>query len=123
MLSIHLHHLIFHGHHGIYSEEKLLGSEFEVNLTVKYYPQQIPLHHLEKTINYVSLFELVAEKMNEPVALLETFVTELALEILRKFKVAEEVSISIKKLHPPITNFEGSVGVSFEITRSDLMNK
>jgi dihydroneopterin aldolase len=123
MLSIHLHRLIFHAHHGLYAEEKLLGSAFEINLTVKYYPQEIPLHQLDKTIDYVALYDLVKIKMAQPVDLLETFVTDLSLEILRTFKVAEEVSVSIQKLHPPISEFEGSVGVSFEITRSDLLNQ
>jgi dihydroneopterin aldolase len=43
---------------------------------------------------------------------------DIAVQILTRFAMAEEVNISIKKLHPPIANFEGSAGVSFELKRS-----
>jgi len=54
--------------------------------------------------------------------LLETIATELALAIFERFDFIEEVKISIKKLTPPIVQFEGTVGVSFELKRADLMS-
>lgn len=123
MLSIHLNQLKFQAHHGLYDEEKKLGNEFEINVTVKYHPHEIPLVEIKKTIDYTSIYNLLKERVQQPVQLLETFATETALEILRQFKLAEEVSISIKKSHPPVINFEGTVAVSFSITRSELVNK
>ena len=123
MLSIHLQHLRFHANHGLYKEEKIIGNEFEVDVTVKYYPPQLPVIEIQKTIDYASIFQLIKERMDQPVDLLETFVSETALGILKKFKVAEEVFISIKKMHPPLINFEGNVAVSFEVKKSDLVKK
>ena len=123
MLSIHLQHLRFHANHGLYKEEKIIGNEFEVDVTVKYYPPQLPVNEIKQTIDYAAIFQLVKEKMDQPVDLLETFVSETALGILKQFKVAEEVFICIKKLHPPLINFEGNVAVSFEVKRSDLVKK
>ena len=123
MLSIHLQHLRFHANHGLYKEEKIIGNEFEVDVTVKYYPPQLPVIEIQKTIDYASIFQLIKERMDQPVDLLETFVSETALGILKKFKVAEEVFISIKKMHPPLINFEGNVVVSFEVKKSDLVKK
>ena len=40
MMTIHLHKLRFHAFHGIYAEEKVLGGEFEVNLSVNYTPKR-----------------------------------------------------------------------------------
>ena len=123
MLSIHLTHLKFQAHHGLYAEEKIVGNEFEINVTVKYHPQEIPVMEIKKTIDYASIYNLLKERMQQPVQLLETFASETALEILRQFKLAEEVSISIKKFHPPILNFTGTVAVSFDVTRSELVSK
>ncbi len=123
MLSIHLQHLRFHAQHGLYKEEKIIGNEFEVDVTVKYYPPEIPVIEIHKTIDYASIFQLVKDRMDQPVDLLETFVSDTALAILKQFKLAEEVYISIKKLHPPLINFEGSVSVSFEVKRSELVKK
>jgi dihydroneopterin aldolase len=55
--------------------------------------------------------------MEKPALLLETLATEIASEIFAKFPIVIEVAISIFKLHPPIKNFEGSVGVSFTLKR------
>ncbi len=52
-----------------------------------------------------------------PTPLLETVIMDIAAQVLDRFALAEEVNISIKKLQPPITNFEGSAGVSYELKR------
>ncbi len=123
MLSIHLHHLRFHAHHGLYDEEKIISNEFEVDVSVKYYPPEIPVNEIEQTIDYASIYKLVEEQMKQPADLLETFVSGTALAVLHRFKLAEEVFISIKKVHPPLVNIEGSVAVSFEVKRSELISK
>ena len=120
MLSIHLHNIILFAHHGIYEEEKILGTSFELNITVRYTPKKIPITHMAETIDYVSIFELVKNRMNIPSPLLETVITDISGHILAQFVQAEEVMISIKKLHPPIIGIVGSVGVSFELKRIEL---
>jgi len=55
--------------------------------------------------------------MNKPAQLLETLATEIAGEIIEKFPVVTGVEISISKLHPPIKNFLGTVGVTFKIKK------
>jgi dihydroneopterin aldolase len=121
MLSIHLHNLILFAHHGIYEEEKILGNEFELNITIKHVPQHLPVKHLSDTVDYVSVYDLVKKRMAVPTALLETVVTEIATQILAQFSLAEEVFISIRKIYPPVTQMRGSVGVSFELKRKDLV--
>jgi dihydroneopterin aldolase len=56
--------------------------------------------------------------MQQPTELLETVATEFAAQILAQFSIAQEVEISITKLHPPIASMQGSVGVSFNLKRS-----
>lgn len=120
MLSITLNKIIFFGHHGIYEEEKLLGNEFELDIVVKHSPKQLPVKHLSDTIDYISVYELVKQRMAVPTALLETLATDIAKQILTQFALAETVSISIRKLYPPVAQFRGSVGVRFELTRKEL---
>jgi dihydroneopterin aldolase len=120
MLSIHLHNINFFSHHGIHEEERILGNEFEVNITVKHSPKQLPVKHLSDTIDYISVYELVKKKMGIPTPLLETLATEIAKQILEEFTLAEVVSISIRKRYPPVSQLQGSVGVSFELSRKEL---
>lgn len=120
MLSIQLHNIILFAHHGIYEEEKILGNEFELNITIKHLPKHLPMKHLSDTIDYVSAYELVKNRMAIPTPLLETVVTDIAQKILAQFSLAEEVTVSIRKIHPPITQVRGSVAVNFELKRKDL---
>ena len=121
MLSIHLHHLLFYAKHGLYEEEKMLGNRFEVNITVNYHPPTIPITQLSNTIDYVSVYALVKQKMAVPTELLETLATGLAKDILTEFLLAEEVLVSIKKIQVPVLGMQGQVGVSFALKRAELV--
>lgn len=118
MLTIELSKLRFHAFHGLYHEEKKLGGDFEVNLSVQHQPAKLPVMHLDETIDYMAVYRVVKEIMLRPEPLLETVVTMIAEEILRKFSHAEEVTVSITKLNPPIIAFEGTVGVKYILRRN-----
>lgn len=116
-MQVHLQKVKFFGYHGLDAGEEIIGGEFEVNLTTYYVPTRIPIKKIEETIDYTALLAIVRERMQKPVHLLESLATEIASEIIAKFSIVTEVEISISKLHPPIKNFEGSVGVTFKIKR------
>ena len=118
MLTIELSKLRFHAYHGLYHEEKKLGGDFEVNVIIRHEPEKLPILHLHETIDYMSVYNLIKELMQRPEPLLETVVVLIAETILRKFSHAQEVSVSIKKLNPPIIAFEGMVGVNYVLKRS-----
>lgn len=120
MFSIHLHQVKFHAYHGLYAEERVLGNDFVVDVTVKYRPAKYPVTAIADTIDYVAVYELVKKRMATPTSLLETVASELALEILAQFSLSEIVEISIQKAHPPIAAIEGATGVSLIIHRKDL---
>lgn len=117
MLTIHLSNLHFYAHHGLYEEEKLLGAEYEVNVKLSYAPAIVPVKKLPDTIDYSAVYQLIKTFMQQPYALLETIATTLAAQILDKFLQAQTVWIEIKKVHPPILSFQGSVAVSYEASR------
>lgn len=116
-MQIHLQKVKFYGYHGLDAGEEITGGEFEVSLTACYSPFHLPILKIEETLDYTLLLEIVRERMKKPAHLLETLATEIAGEIIAKFSTVTNVKISISKLHPPIRNFEGSVGVTFKIKR------
>jgi dihydroneopterin aldolase len=117
MLTIHLENLKFHAYHGLYAEEQVLGGDFEVNITLQHHPQQLHVTQLHQTINYVSVYHLVKQRMQQPEPLLETLAYDICQSILQQFQHAQVVHISIYKLQPPITQFQGRVGVSLQLSR------
>ncbi|MFY8005175.1 MAG: dihydroneopterin aldolase [Chitinophagaceae bacterium] len=117
MLTIQLNHLQFRAFHGVYEEEKINGNDFEVNVLIHYQEPEKIINQLSETIDYQKVFELINNRMAIPTELLETLVMEIAQAILAQFLLAEVVFISIQKLHPPIPQLKGSVGVSYECHR------
>ena len=95
-----------------------MGNDFEVNISIKHRPVTGKIVSLEQTINYAVVYQQVKERMAKPTPLLETLAQEICEMILQHFSHAEEVSFSIKKLHPPIMHFQGSVGITFELKRN-----
>jgi dihydroneopterin aldolase len=118
MMFIHLHDVLFHSKHGLYDDEKENGGEFLLNLSAAFNTQRVT--SLSDTVDYVTVYELVKQRMHQPTPLLETIVIEIAQQILAQFSSVEEVHISLKKIHPPIEAFNGSVGVSYNLKRENL---
>lgn len=118
MLTIELSNLRFYAYHGLYEEEKLLGGEFEVNVSVSLQPKKDLVENIDETIDYTEIFQLIKNSMEQQTELLETLVTGIAQKILSQFLLAEEVIVSVKKIKPPIISFEGTVGVRCELKRN-----
>ena len=118
LMEVHLQKVRIHAFHGLDAGEEITGGEFEVSLSVHYVPEALPISKLAQTLDYTILLSIVKERMQKPALLLETLATEITGEIFAKFSTVTEVVISISKLHPPIKNFEGSVGITCRIKRS-----
>jgi len=114
LLTIELKQLRFFAFHGLYAEEKKIGNEFEVSLSIIYSPATVVITELADTVNYVNLYELVKKEMQKPRELLETLAMEITEHIYASLPHIKKVEISITKLHPPIAKFVGSVGVKYE---------
>lgn len=118
VMEIKLHKVKLFGLHGLHAGEEVIGSQFEVSLTASFIPQRQVVEHIEDTLDYTVLLQIVKKRMQRPTHLLETLATEIASEIIAKFSIVTEVEISIYKLHPPIESFDGSVGVCYKIKRN-----
>ena len=113
MFTINLHNLIFHSYHGIHEEERILGNEFEVNVSLTFITDEY-IATLEQTINYAAIYKIIKQRMQITTPLLETLVQDLT-EAIRAFdNQIKSISVSVEKKNPPIPNMEGSVSVHYE---------
>jgi dihydroneopterin aldolase len=113
MLTVHLHDLLFAGYHGVHDEERILGNTYELNIDATLDIKE-HITQLHQTADYVAIYEIIKKRMALPSALLETVAQDLADLIHLYDNRIKSVSVSIKKLNPPIVNFQGSVGVSYK---------
>jgi 7,8-dihydroneopterin aldolase/epimerase/oxygenase len=118
MLKIKLNDLRFYGYHGVYEEENITGGDFDVNIVVCFEPVKLPIKHMEETLDYTQLYELVKRRMNKQTKLIETLATEIAQEIFNSFSIVDEVEVSVIKLNPPIPFFRGNVSATYSLKRN-----
>lgn len=111
--TIELQGLRFFAEHGMYQEELLVGNEFEVNVSMDVKAPKKTITSIEQTINYVEVFRIVQELFSKRKQLLEALATEIADALHDNFNEIEKVSVTIKKITPPIINFTGSVAITY----------
>ena len=112
MFTIFLNNLQFFAYHGIHEEEKILGNTFIVNAEITI-PETDRVDSLEQTINYVSAYGIIRERMAIPTPLLETIAQDIATQIHALDQRIVSISLSIEKSNPPIQGMEGSVGIRY----------
>ncbi len=122
MFKIQLSGVKFYAYHGVHEEEKIIGGDYEVNVSVLYHPKAIPVRNVEEVIDYTSIYKIIKAKMDIPTPLLETLAIEISEDIFSAFLEAEEVIVEIKKINPPIAGLQGSVSVAYSMKRHTAGN-
>lgn len=111
MITVELRDLVFTAFHGIHEEEKILGNEYIVNISLSLHEKEEVISHIHDTVNYAAIYEIIKRRMAVPTPLLETIVMETGNEIHAVFPELKSISVSIEKAHPPIESFQGSARV------------
>ena len=114
LITLHLEKLSFFAYHGLYEEEKKLGNEFELNISVSFFSTKPVISDIDETINYAAIYDLAKNEMLQPKELLETFLSQLAEKIKEQFPEIVKLKMSLYKLQMPLTNFKGRIGVELE---------
>ena len=112
MVTVELQNIRLHAYHGLYEGEQKTGSPYEVSIKVIYDEGATQFDNLENTINYVSVFGIIQQRMKTPLPLLEKVAAGIIEEIKQRWPFAVEIVVSVYKLEPPIENFQGRVGVT-----------
>lgn len=105
ILSSHisLKNVRFHARHGVMSQERTVGADFTVNLTVSTdLSKAAETDNVNDTVNYAALYDMLHEEMNIPSQLLEHVAGRVAQRIMESFSTITTVDIEIIKNNPPI---------------------
>lgn len=114
--KITLKNMVFYGYHGVFAAEKELGQHYEVDVEVEGdFIRAGQTDNLDLTVNYVQLYTVVKELVEEgSFNLIEALGTAIAERILESFEI-ERVMVRVRKPHPPLG---GIVAASeFEIVK------
>lgn len=95
--------MTFYGFHGVAAAEKETGRRYEVDCELECdISKAAKSDHLDDTINYVSIYEVVEEFLERHrYNLLETLAERLRAEIQRRVG-APKVTVRVRKRIPPV---------------------
>ncbi|HLN53556.1 MAG TPA: dihydroneopterin aldolase [Lentimicrobium sp.] len=103
MATIRIEGMDFFAYHGCFKEESIIGTRFEVDLTVTVDTEQAEISDdLHKTVNYMSLYDAVKNEMDIRSNLLENVAFRILKSIRHRFPIITRAEIKISKLNPPI---------------------
>ena len=115
---IFLRNVRFYAFHGVMPQERKVGGEFLVDLSVGYpIEDAMQSDKVEDTLNYAELYQLVKKEMDTPSQLLEHVAGRITRKISEQFPKVTSIDLKITKKNPPMgADCDGAgVELRFEI--------
>ncbi len=111
-----------YAHHGALPAERELGQRFVIDVELwGDVGRAAASDSLRDALDYTAVHQRIVELTGrERFTLLETLAERLAHALLLEFPLAA-VTVTVHKPNPPIRNFLGSVSVTVDRNREDLM--
>ena len=100
---IYINDLRFHAFHGVMPQERLTGNDYSVDLRVGYDVSSAMLSdHVNDTVNYATLYEIVRQEMSVPSQLVERVAYRIADRISHRYPDVTRMDVRVTKLNPPL---------------------
>lgn len=103
MAEIALEGMRFYAYHGVYKEERILGTDYIVDVYLNIEVEKAAVEdNLGKTVNYETIYLICKTVMNHPAKLIETVAARISLGIKHQYKFIKELKVRVRKTHPPL---------------------
>lgn len=119
--SITIHGIQLNAQCGVTETERNQPQPALVDLTLRC-PNDQAFHsdQLTDTVDYAALTQRVREiGERQPCALLETLAEHLCQKLFHEFPLTQ-IEVWVRKIHPPMKDFAGSVGIRLRRSRQDI---
>ena len=101
--TVFLDEVRFHAFHGVMPQERAVGADFTVWLTVGYdFVKAAESDDLSDTISYADLYEVVRTEMDKPSQLLEHVALRIVKAVASRWPKVEKIDIRLAKDNPPM---------------------
>ena len=101
--SIFLDEVRFHAFHGVMPQERAVGADFTVWLTVGYdFVKAAESDDLSDTISYADLYEVVRAEVDKPSQLLEHVALRIVKAVAARWPRIDTIDLRLAKDNPPM---------------------
>lgn len=113
VFRIFLEDLRFYSRIGVGEQERVIGNEFIVSVSVKFDGGGYESENLQSSISYAEIYEEVKEEMGRERLLLESAAKEISERLSNRWRQAEEIMVRIVKDKAPVNGLVGNCGVEY----------
>jgi len=113
MSLIQLEGMEFFSYHGCFKEEQVIGTKFIVDLLIEIDTIEAEKEDdLTKTLNYLTVYQLVKGQMAIKSKLLENIAKRILDELYLKFPEIKFAKVKVSKINPPLGGKLNSVSLT-----------
>lgn len=121
MGKVFVKNIRLHAFHGVLQQERVTGNDYLVSVSVTCsLGNAVKSDSVDDTINYAAVYELVKEEMAVPSNLVEHVAGRIAQRVLERFSLADDVTVEVVKINPPMGAACDGAGVELSLHRSDM---
>jgi dihydroneopterin aldolase len=104
-----------YGHHGCLSQETQIGQEYQIDVMLfTDFLQAAKQDDLSKTIDYVTVNQIVEQECAKPNKLIENVAFRIIERIKSSFEGCKKARVKVIKFNPPINGDVHHVSVTIE---------
>ncbi|MEI6749532.1 MAG: dihydroneopterin aldolase [Bacteroidales bacterium] len=113
---IRIEEMEFFSYHGCFTEERVIGTRFLVDLTLDLDTREAEKSDLLKqTVNYQSVYQVIKQEMEIKSHLLEHVGRRILDSVHEKFPSVNQATVKISKLNPALGGKMGCVSVTLNL--------
>jgi len=110
---IRLEDIHFYSRIGLLDQERKVGNDFRVDVSVETDATNFEYENLNTSISYADIFDIISNQMEEERLLLESTAKSIAEVIKRRWACILDVNVKITKMSPPINGIQGVCSVEY----------
>lgn len=117
--EIRLSDLRFRAYHGVLPQERVVGNDYCVNLslTLSAVADATYTDQLDGTVNYAEAYQIVQAEMAAPSALLEHVAQRILTRLFNSFEMVAQACVEVTKINPPFSADGAKAAVRLTATR------
>jgi dihydroneopterin aldolase len=122
--KISLNNMQFFAHHGCFEAERVVGTNFCVNLSFDVDTSKAEISDdISDTVSYLDVYQVVKTEIQIPSNLLEHVARRVVNAVYQAFPQISNLEIEIQKLNPPLGGQVGSATVKLKVNTHSLFTK
>ncbi len=111
--TVKVENLKIYAFHGCMNEEKVIGSDYIVNITaICFVNKEVFQDVISGTVDYVDLARIAKQEMSIRAKLLEVVVKRIIDRSFEEITVLNKISVTVSKINPPINADVEAVSVT-----------